>query len=62
VQFFVLCRDDRFQPADLRGSYVGAVGMAQFMPRTPHAGLDKTATPRRPVVAGRPIGSVANYW
>ena len=32
AQFFVLCRDERFQPADLRGSYAGAMGLAQFMP------------------------------
>jgi membrane-bound lytic murein transglycosylase B len=32
TQFFVLCRDQGFDPAEVRGSYAGAVGYAQFMP------------------------------
>lgn len=32
VEFFVLCRDQGFDPAKLQGSYAGAMGMAQFMP------------------------------
>ena len=32
LQFFVLCRDDRLDPGAVRGSYAGAMGMAQFMP------------------------------
>ncbi len=32
AEFFVLCRDFGFQPAEVRGSYAGAVGAAQFMP------------------------------
>jgi membrane-bound lytic murein transglycosylase B len=32
AEFFVLCKEARFKPAEVRGSYAGAVGMAQFMP------------------------------
>lgn len=32
VQFFVLCRDDRLVATEVRGSYAGAMGYAQFMP------------------------------
>jgi membrane-bound lytic murein transglycosylase B len=32
IEFFVLCRDQGFDPADVRGSYAGAIGYAQFMP------------------------------
>ncbi len=32
TQFFVLCRDQGFQPGEMRGSYAGAMGLAQFMP------------------------------
>lgn len=31
-EFFVLCRDYGFKPAEVRGSYAGALGAAQFMP------------------------------
>lgn len=31
-EFFVLCRDQGFDPAGIRGSYAGAIGFAQFMP------------------------------
>ena len=32
TQFFVLCRDQGLDPAEVLGSYAGAVGYAQFMP------------------------------
>lgn len=32
TEFFVLCRENGFVPAEVRGSYAGAVGAAQFMP------------------------------
>lgn len=32
LEFFVLCRNQGFDPATLQGSYAGAMGMAQFMP------------------------------
>lgn len=63
AQFFVLCRDDGFRPDDLRGSYAGAMGMAQFMPsnyRTLAVDFDGDgrADLWSPADA---IGSVANY-
>ena len=63
AQFFVLCRDERFQPTDLRGSYAGAMGLAQFMPsnyRTLAVDFDGDgrADLWSPADA---IGSVANY-
>lgn len=32
TEFFVLCRDQGFDPAEICGSYAGAIGFAQFMP------------------------------
>ena len=32
AEFFVLCKEARFKPESVRGSYAGAVGWAQFMP------------------------------
>lgn len=32
VEFFALCREAGFKPDEVRGSYAGAVGAAQFMP------------------------------
>lgn len=32
TEFFVLCRDLEVDPANLKGSYAGAMGAAQFMP------------------------------
>jgi len=56
-------RDDRFQPADLRGSYAGAVGMAQFMPSNYRTlALDYDGDGRVDLWSpADAIGSVANY-
>jgi len=32
TEFFVLCREFGFKPAEVKGSYAGAMGFAQFMP------------------------------
>lgn len=63
VQFFVLCRDDRFEPATLRGSYAGAVGMAQFMPSNyRNLAVDFDGDGRIDLWSpADAIGSVANY-
>lgn len=63
IEFFVLCREMGFVPGDVRGSYAGAVGMAQFMPSNyrRHA-VDFDGDGKRDLW-GAPdaIGSVANY-
>jgi len=32
AEFFVLCKEAHFKPTEVKGSYAGAVGAAQFMP------------------------------
>jgi len=63
TQFFVLCRDERFQPAELRGSYAGAVGLAQFMPSNYRTlAVDFDGDGRTDLWSpADAIGSVANY-
>ncbi len=63
TQLFVLCRDDRFQPAELRGSYAGAMGLAQFMPSNYRTlALDFDGDGRADLWSpADAIGSVANY-
>lgn len=63
TQLFVLCRDDRFQPAELRGSYAGAMGLAQFMPSNYRTlALDFDGDGRTDLWSpADAIGSVANY-
>ena len=63
--WFVLCKSEGIDPLAWRGSYAGAIGMAQFMPSS----FNKYAVdfdgdgPRRPARqrAADVIGSVANY-
>lgn len=63
LEFFVLCRDQGFDPVEIRGSYAGAIGYAQFMPGNYRrlavdfdgdGRLDLWSVPDA-------IGSVANY-
>lgn len=63
TQLFVLCRDDRFQPTELRGSYAGAMGLAQFMPSNYRTlALDFDGDGRADLWSpADAIGSVANY-
>ncbi len=63
TQLFVLCRDDRFQPTELRGSYAGAMGLAQFMPSNYRTlALDFDGDGRTDLWSpADAIGSVANY-
>jgi membrane-bound lytic murein transglycosylase B len=59
----VLCRDQGFQPAELRGSYAGAVGLAQFMPGSYRTlAVDFDGDGRTDLWSpADAIGSVANY-
>jgi membrane-bound lytic murein transglycosylase B len=63
TQFFVLCHDDGFQPTELRGSYAGAVGIAQFMPSVYRSlAVDFDGDGRTDLWSpADAIGSVANY-
>ena len=64
AQFLVMCRSEGLDPAEVRGSYAGAMGMPQFMPSSwnrfavdfdgdGHADLHRSAADV--------IGSVAHY-
>lgn len=63
LQFFVLCRDQHFEPAQMRGSYAGAMGLAQFMPSNYRSlALDFDGDGRADLWSpADAIGSVANY-
>ena len=63
VEFFVLCRDQGLVPADVRGSYAGAVGAAQFMPSNyRRLAVDFDGDGRRDLwKLPDAIGSIANY-
>lgn len=62
-EFFVLCRDQGFDPAEIRGSYAGAVGFAQFMPGNyRRLAIDFDGDGRADLwTVPDAIGSVANY-
>ena len=64
VEFFVLCREQGFKPAEVLGSYAGAVGAAQFMPSNyRRLAVDFDGDGRRDLwSAPDAIGSVANYF
>jgi membrane-bound lytic murein transglycosylase B len=63
TQFFVLCRDGRIDPGQMRGSYAGAMGMAQFMPSNYRSlAVDFDGDGRADLWSpADAIGSVANY-
>ena len=63
VEFFALCRDQGLKPADVRGSYAGAVGAAQFMPSNyRRLAVDFDGDGRRDLwKLPDAIGSIANY-
>lgn len=62
-QFFVLCRDDGFNPTQPKGSYAGAMGAAQFMPSNYlRLGVDFDGDGSVNLwSAADAIGSIANY-
>lgn len=63
VQFFVFCRDGGWDPTELKGSYAGAMGWAQFMPSNyQRLAVDFDGDGRRDLwTAGDAIGSIARY-
>jgi membrane-bound lytic murein transglycosylase B len=64
AEFFALCRDEGFKPLEVKGSYAGAVGAAQFMPSNyRRLAVDFDGNGRRDLwSAADAIGSVANYF
>ena len=64
VEYFVLCREQGFKPAEVLGSYAGAVGAAQFMPSNyRRLAVDFDGDGKRDLwSAPDAIGSVANYF
>ncbi|MDE2047591.1 MAG: lytic murein transglycosylase B [Betaproteobacteria bacterium] len=65
AQFFALCARDGIDPASVRGSYAGAIGMGQFMPESilNHAvDYDGDGQVHLGVSAADAIGSVARYF
>jgi membrane-bound lytic murein transglycosylase B len=63
VEFFALCRDQGLKPTEVRGSYAGAVGAAQFMPSNyRRLAVDFDGDGRRDLwQLPDAIGSIANY-
>ncbi len=63
--FLLLAREDRFDPAGIRGSYAGAMGIPQFLPSSyrRHA-VDFDGDGKRDIIGSSAdaIGSVANYY
>jgi membrane-bound lytic murein transglycosylase B len=64
TEFFVLCREQGFKPAEVLGSYAGAVGAAQFMPSNyRRLAVDFDGDGKRDLwSAPDAIGSIANYF
>ena len=63
AEFFALCKENGFRPEDVKGSYAGAIGAAQFMPsnyRRLAVDFDGDGVKNlwQPADA---IGSIANY-
>jgi membrane-bound lytic murein transglycosylase B len=63
VEFFALCRDQRYDPLTVKGSYAGAVGAAQFMPSNyRRLAIDFDGDGRRDLwKVPDAIGSIGNY-
>jgi membrane-bound lytic murein transglycosylase B len=61
--FFALCRENGFVPTEIRGSYAGAIGNAQFMPSNyRRLAVDFDGDGKRNLWgAADAIGSIANY-
>jgi membrane-bound lytic murein transglycosylase B len=65
VQFLLLAREEGVDPRSLKGSYAGAMGIAQFMPSSFRAyAADGTGDGRRDLWTWNPdvFASIANYF
>ena len=64
-EFFLLTRESRFDAANMRGSYAGAIGIPQFLPSSYRKyAIDFDGDGKRDLVgsAADAIGSIANYY
>lgn len=63
TQFFIFCRDFSMDPTDIKGSYAGAMGWAQFMPSNyRRLAVDFDGDGKRDLwSAADAIGSIARY-
>jgi membrane-bound lytic murein transglycosylase B len=64
VEFLLLAREQKFDPLQIRGSYAGAIGLPQFMPRSIRSYAVDFDGDGRIDLLGSPadaIGSVANF-
>lgn len=65
VQFLLLTREQRMDPLAIKGSYAGAIGVAQFIPSSYRSYAIDFDNDGRTDLMGSPadaIGSVANYF
>lgn len=64
AEFFALCRERRFDPCQLKGSYAGAMGNAQFMPSNyRRLAVDFDGDGQRDLwTQSDAIGSIAHYF
>lgn len=64
AQYLILSKEQQFDPADVKGSYAGAIGQPQFMPSSyRHFAVDFNKKGRSDLINSPEdaIGSVANY-
>ena len=64
AQFFALCHEQGLNPAEVKGSYAGAIGLGQFMPSSYRAyAVDGDGDGRRDLLtnAADAIASIGNY-
>ena len=64
INFILLCKDNNLDPLEIKGSYAGAFGQAQFMPSSYTAyAVDFDGDSRRDLISSMPdiFASIANY-
>jgi len=64
INFITLCRDNGLDPLEIKGSYAGAFGQAQFMPSSYNAyAVDFDGDSRSDLITSMPdiFASIANY-
>lgn len=64
INFLLLCRENGLNPLEIKGSYAGAFGQAQFMPSSyNHYAVDFDGDNRVDLISSKPdiFASIANY-